>query len=421
MAETPQPFLTFAPGCPDCGERAVDLPGPLPAPGDDFDWLARDYDGLRRFMMEELAARFPERRQWKPADMEVVLVETLAVVLDQLNDMLDRVSAEAFLESARRPQSVRRLLAMIGYDAVRLARLERMEDLEALARAFPRVEIAVAAARAAGEDPLKAVRLADPAELETYWLRQPRQMEAARAAGPRAIRTQHRMVTPADYAARLMEHPLVSRAHAWTERGGSWTLLRIAARPVHDLMLDQRLSAAGLPLPVFQALTGEVVAFHEDRGLRLPPLAADPTPRTVLRPFVDAYRMAGQEVWMGDGEPVGIDLSMTVRIAPNYFQSEVRRSLRAALGTGLGGFFEPGRLGFGEDLHASDLIAVAMALEGVEAVCLNRFKRVGKAYPNEAGRGLIRLDGLEYAVCGEDRADPSRGFLDLKFHGGKQG
>lgn len=421
MAETPVPELNYIDGCPDCGERTVTLPGVLPAPGDDFDWFARDYDGIRRFMMEELAARFPERRQWRAADMEVVLVETLAVVLDQLNDMLDRVSTEAFLESARRPQSVRRLLAMIGYDAIRLSRLEHAEDLAALEKRFPRVKAEADAARAAGLNPVPAVRLETADELEELWLRRPLQMEAARAAGPQEIHTQHRMVTPADYAERLEDHPLVNRAFAWTRWTGSWELVKVAARPVHDLMLDQRLSLAGLPVAKAQALHEAIAAFHEDHGLRLPPLASDPTVRTVLRPYLDAYRMAGQEVWLQDGEPVGIHISMTVRVASNYFQSEVRLGIREALGTGLGGFFEPGRLAFGEDLHASDLFETVMALDGVEAVCLNRFKRVGKGYPNQADSGLIRLDGLEYAVCDQDRRDPTRGYLDLKFHGGKKG
>lgn len=75
MAETPHSILTFDGGCPDCGQRRVLLPDPLPPVGDDFDWLQRDYDSFRLAMMEEMAARFPERRHWSPADMEVVLVE----------------------------------------------------------------------------------------------------------------------------------------------------------------------------------------------------------------------------------------------------------------------------------------------------------------------------------------------------------
>ncbi len=75
MAEEPTVTLNYIEGCGDCGNRRVELPAPLPGVGDDFDWDIRDYDGFRLFMLEELAARFPERRSWTPADMEVVLAQ----------------------------------------------------------------------------------------------------------------------------------------------------------------------------------------------------------------------------------------------------------------------------------------------------------------------------------------------------------
>ncbi|HHD63012.1 MAG TPA: hypothetical protein ENK96_01315, partial [Desulfobulbaceae bacterium] len=95
MADNPVPSLEFAGRCPDCAERLVVLPQPLPETGDDFDWMVRDFDGFFRFMQEELAARFPDRTRWTAADMEVVLIEAFASVLDQLSDMTDRVAAEA--------------------------------------------------------------------------------------------------------------------------------------------------------------------------------------------------------------------------------------------------------------------------------------------------------------------------------------
>lgn len=399
MAETPVPQLTFGGGCPDCGERAVTLPGALPAPGDDFDWLVRDYDGFRTFMMEELAARFQERRRWAPADMEVVLVETLSVVLDQLSDLMDRVASEAYLGTARRPQSVRRLLGMIGYDAL----LQAKDD-----------------ARAAG------VAVDDPAVfnerwLEEQWLKFPHLMERARAEGPRWIRQQKRMVTTDDYRVRMEEHPLVLRASAWSQWTGSWEVMHLAVQTVGETTLDRPFSTVPSGGGSMADLRKEIEAFHDERGLKLPVWSVDPTLRSILQIYLEAYRMAGKEVRLLDGEPVGIHLSIAVRVNAEFFQSEVRRAILDALGTGVGGYFEAGRRIFGEDLHAGDLYEALMGVDGVEAVCLNRFKRVGKRYPNMADAGTIRLDGIEFAVCDRNPARPERGYLNLQLQGGRKG
>ncbi len=391
MAETPIPKLRFEPGCPDCGERQVELPGPLPEIGDDFDWRVRDYDGFRLFMLEELAARFPERTRWTPADMEVVIVEALADVLDQLSDMTDRVAAEAFLETARRPDSVWRLLSMIGYSAID----EASSDLEVAGDADNRTKLAA---------------------LERIWRNTPHAMERARREGPRAIRTQHRMVTADDYAQRLEDHPLILRAHAWSVWTGSWATIHATVIAWGNHELDDVLAE-----PEIDAVRGEVDSFHLVRRLDEPEWDSGPSIRAILRPYLDAYRMAGQEVILQDAVPVGISMSISIVIVDTYFQSEVVNAVTTTMGTGPGGFFEPGRLRFGEDLYASDLIAALTALEGVENVCLNRFKRIGDQYPDRSGTGRIELSGLEVAVCDNKPAEPVRGYYDVKFHGGRTG
>ena len=54
------------------------------------------------------------------------------------------------------------------------------------------------------------------------------------------------------------------------------------------------------------------------------------------------YRLLGQEVVLEDAVQVGICLAISIRVAANFYQSEVRRAARQALGTGPGGFFELG-------------------------------------------------------------------------------
>ena len=406
MAELAPPDLVFEGNCPDCGERRIELPQPLPDVGDDFDWRTRDYDGFRLTMLQELAARFPERTRWTPADMEVVLVEVLSAVLDQLSDMLDRVAAEAYLETARRPESVRRLLSLIGYDAVH--------------RAVTSNQIS----KAEGEDPTETA-----ARLDRFWLRNPHFMEDARREGPRSIHVQHRMVTVDDYARRLEDHPLVLRAHAWSGWTGSWETLRVAVVAWDNRHLDGEEVATPegdvrVPEPYPEDVREQIEEFHEELSLLMPPLDSTPPPsiRAVLRPYLEAYRMVGQEVVLENALPVPVTFSLSIRVASNFYRSEVRHAVNQALATGPGGFFEPGRLAFGEDLHAGDLIQAVMALDGVESVCLNRFQRLGSRMDDHRiVPESIELEGLELAVCDNDPAQPDRGFYRATLHGGLKG
>jgi hypothetical protein len=378
MADEPTTSLTFSGGCPDCGERVVQLPQPLPPLGDDFDWRVRDYDGFRMAMLEELAARFPDRTRWTPADLEVVIVEVLAAVLDQLSDQLDRVTAEACLETARRPESVRRHLALLGYDAAKIA--------------------------------VDRGQIADAPALDAFWFANPSAMEEARLEGPRSIHQQKRMVTVDDYARRLEEHPLVLRAQSTERWTGSWTTVEVAVILFDDAALDA-------PMPPL--IVDAVKAFHRDHGLRPP--APGASNRTVLTGYIDAWRMAGQEVVLIDAVLVPVTFALSVRVAPNYFQSEVRRALADVFGTGATGFFRPGRLRFGEDVRASDIIAAAMSLDGVESVCLNRLRRLGGQFTDQVASGRIVLSGIEVARCDNDALQPNHGYYRITLHGGLKG
>ncbi|GHE20363.1 hypothetical protein [Halomonas urumqiensis] len=472
MARTPTPQLHFHDRCGDCGERRVDLSKPLPPIGDDFDWQTRDYDGFRLFMMEELAGRFPERQRWTPADIEVILVEAFAVVLDQMSDQLDRAYGEAFLETARRPESVFRLLGYIGYDALRLHHPPTWEDAEVVRHVLSVAGFPVGtltfepqllsadhlvrllawaglAPDALGVEPdltdpdterhflhllgYSQGSLREVLDLEKplhrdfltrrllrHWRDNRHDMDQARQAGPRAVHTNHRMVSLADYRQRLEDHPLVLRAASETRWSGSWQTLEatlvLAKNGELDLAIDDVASGAELA-----QLQYAVADFHWQRGLTAVDWTHTPSFRSVLRAYLEAYRMVGQEVWLRDAVPVGLSISLSLRLAANYFQSEVRMAIAEALGTGPEGFFAPGRLSFGEDLFASDLIEWLMRLDGIEAVCLNRFKRVGDRYPDQSGSGVIRLNGFEIARCDNQAGVPEKGYWRLTLHGGQPG
>lgn len=400
MAELPAPILDFASNCPDCGERLAQLPPPLPGVPDDFDWKARDYDSLRLFLMQELAHRFPDRRRWTPADMEVVIVELLAAAFDRASHAIDAVQAERYLATARRPQSVRRLLKLIGYDAA-----ERVRD-EALAKLPPAAP---------------GVTETREEQLERLWRLEPARMKIARAEGPRLIAEQRRMVTLDDHGDVLSTHPLVSRAQARLTWTGAWKTILISTLLEADRDID-----GPLPVPLGDGgkadlLWRQIEDFHHDQNLPLPANSGTTTARHLLRIMIERRRMTGSEVFLEAAKPAAISFTLSVRAKTGFFRSELRQALNDVFSADDGGFFEPGRLDFGADLFASDIIEAAMAVEGVAVACLNRFKRVGQGWPDRVVEGFISVDDDEYIRCLNIKDAPHKGYFRLIVNGGEAG
>lgn len=410
MAELSEPTVNFDGGCPDCGERSAVLPIPLPGVANDFDWKSRDYDSFRLFMMQELAYRFPERRRWTPADMEVVVVELLAAALDRGSHALDVVQAERYLETARRPQSVRRLLKLIGYDAV-----ERTDPaiLENLPPAPGNVSESV------------------EQRLERYWRLNPAAMNAARENGPRLTGEVRRMVTLADHQSLLEEHPLVARARARSVWSGAWNTILVAILVVKikglplagatglDVALHVGNSPIdGVPSKLDEDLWAAIVEFHRVERLGLPPVRNDLTARHLLRVMLEQNRMVGTEVFLESAKAAPVNFVLSVRAKKGYFRSELKQALSLQFTSDEGGFFEPGRLGFGDDLFASDIIEAAMEVEGVEVACLNRFKRVG-AYPDRTAAGVIEIAEDEFVQCANNSTEPANGTYRITVNAGE--
>jgi len=402
MADLKNPTLEFKGGCPDCGERVAVLPIPLPGVANDFDWASRDYDSFRLFMMQELAYRFPDRRRWTPADMEVVIVELLAAALDRASHALDAVQAERYLETARRPQSVRRLLKLIGYDAVHRTDPAILEGLPPAPTGVTETE---------------------KQKLERYWRLDPAEMEKARNEGPRLTEEVRRMVTLADHESLLEAHPLVARARARLVWSGAWYTILVAALLEGNKGLDDPLHvgaapASGIPSELNEVLWNKVVVFQRVEELALPPVNEKLTARRLLRVMIEQNRMVGSEVFLETAKAAAITFALSIRAKKGFFRTELKQALNQVFTSDEGGFFEPGRLAFGEDLFASDIIEAAMAVEGVEVACINRFKRVG-GYPDRTAAGVIEIAEDEFALCENNRAKPQNGTFRITVNAGE--
>ncbi|WP_405474716.1 putative baseplate assembly protein [Streptomyces canus] len=108
--------FSFRPDCPtpfDCKESqepAHDFPqAPV------VDYTARDYDTLRKLLLDRLALTTPDWIERNPADLGTTLVELLAYTGDQISYQQDAVATEAYLDTARRRVSVRRHVRLIDY------------------------------------------------------------------------------------------------------------------------------------------------------------------------------------------------------------------------------------------------------------------------------------------------------------------
>ena len=116
--ENVDPFFSAAPfrfdGEPG-GAAALSHSVAAERPGQEFDYLAKDYASFRRLMLERLSARVPEWTERNAADLGVAIVEVLAYVADYLSYTQDAVATEAYLDTARRRSSVRRHLRLVGH------------------------------------------------------------------------------------------------------------------------------------------------------------------------------------------------------------------------------------------------------------------------------------------------------------------
>ncbi|MFI7412587.1 putative baseplate assembly protein [Streptomyces sp. NPDC049627] len=108
--------FTFQPDCPapfDCKEDEQEPEGFPSAPV--IDYTARDYDTIRKLLLDRLALTTPDWVERNPADLGTTLVELLAYTGDQISYQQDAVATEAYLDTARRRVSVRRHVRLIDY------------------------------------------------------------------------------------------------------------------------------------------------------------------------------------------------------------------------------------------------------------------------------------------------------------------
>lgn len=108
--------FSFKVECPsefDCQDTSACPPEPRSKP--QIDYLAKDYPGFRRLMLDRISLLAPGWTERSAADVGVTLVELLAYAADQLSYRQDVVANEAYLATARQRISVRRHARLVDY------------------------------------------------------------------------------------------------------------------------------------------------------------------------------------------------------------------------------------------------------------------------------------------------------------------
>lgn len=108
--------FSFKVECPsdfDCAQAPACPPTVGARP--DIDYLAKDYQGFRRLMLDRLSLLVPGWTERSAADMGMMLVELLAYAADNLSYRQDAIANEAYLATARQRVSVRRHARLVDY------------------------------------------------------------------------------------------------------------------------------------------------------------------------------------------------------------------------------------------------------------------------------------------------------------------
>ncbi len=215
----------------------------------------------------------------------------------------------------------------------------------------------------------------------------PEDIAAARRDAPEAFRCQERAVTAADYAAAAERRAEVQRAAATFRWTGSWHTVFVTADRFGGAAVDAHFEAR-------------------------------------LRRHLERFRMAGYDLEVDAARSVALDITLHLCVLPGYFRSEVLRAVQLELGAGVlpdgrPAVFHPDNFTFGQSVYLSRIVAVAQAVEGVEAVAVKKFERLGQPDSLPMGTGVLPMGRLEIAQLANNPNFRDRGRLTVEAGGGK--
>jgi hypothetical protein len=196
---------------------------------------------------------------------------------------------------------------------------------------------------------------------------------------------QLRAVTLQDYVDRAEEVSGVSRAQAryfWT---GSWRTVRVAIDPSGTNTLSEAL-------------------------------------RTAVFKHLDAVRLIGEDLEIRPPRFAALEIEVGVCVKPGYEPQDVREYLERAFSTGYlpdgtPAFLHPNNWTFGQSLHASQIMGVVQAVDGVDHVTSLSMKRRDSAV--SAQSEVIKVEVDEIILVENDPDHMERGSIHFDVRGGQ--
>jgi hypothetical protein len=207
-----------------------------------------------------------------------------------------------------------------------------------------------------------------------------------RRRAPQAFMTQERAITMPDYVNVVEQNPQIEDAAATPRWTGSWYTVFITAEPNGN---------AALTKPVLRSLYKKV----------------------------NAYRLAGEDVYIEPPQYVSLLIELAICVAPGYFQLDVEKALLQALGSGSQpcgspGFFAAQNFILGQPVYLSPIYQAARAVAGVQTVKARIFEPQGQKTKRYIQQGYIPMNAFQVARLANDPSLPSHGRLKLHMQGG---
>jgi 8-oxo-dGTP pyrophosphatase MutT (NUDIX family) len=203
---------------------------------------------------------------------------------------------------------------------------------------------------------------------------EPETLAAVRLNAPEAFRTTERVVEEADYVREARRVPGVADATAALCCGGSW------------------------PIALLYVHTGDWSSTHGDVADR-------------VGDRIQARQPAGIDLQVRRAIPMPLAVELEVSVASGWDVSAVSAAIDRAI---RGEFLRPGRFGFGDALHRSDLVTAVAAVSGVTDVVVPRFGWYREAPPAEPPDALLPPLGHILRVD-NDVTRPERGSIEYEI------